>query len=108
MNFMKRLYDERLINKDFAVTSKEMQRDLIIRGIAGVYIGSMTDVQRLSDEAKKFNPKASFTLVNRIEGPSGYHVWSIPNYNGLYLFSKKAIRTEDELLAMLASSIDDG
>lgn len=102
MNFMKRLYDEQLMNTDFAVTSKEMQRDKIIRGAAGVYIGSMTDVQRLSDEAKKINPEARFTLVNRILGPDGYHVWSIPNYNGLYLFSKKAIRTEEELLEQLA------
>lgn len=102
MNFMKRLYEEGLINADFAVTSKEMQRDLIIRGKAGVYIGSMTDVQRLYDEAKKFNPDARFTLANRILGPEGYKVWSIPNYNGLYLFSKKAIKTEEELLEALA------
>lgn len=102
MNFMKKLYDEQLINADFAVTSKEMQRANIIRGAAGVYIGSMTDVQRLSDEAKQINPAARFTLVNRIQGPDGYRVWSIPNYNGLYLFSKKAIRTEEELLEQLA------
>lgn len=102
MNFMKRLYDEQLINADFAVTSKDVQRDKIIRGAAGVYIGSMTDVQRLSDEAERINPEARFTLVNRINGPDGYRVWSIPNYNGLYLFSKKAIRTEEELLAQLA------
>lgn len=102
MNFMKRLYDEKLLNNDFAVTSKEMQRDKVIRGAAGVFIGSMTDVQRLSDEAKQINPDARFTLVNRIQGPEGYRVWSIPNYNGLYLFSKKAIRTEEELLEQLA------
>ncbi|MHA6481978.1 extracellular solute-binding protein [Paenibacillus sp. strain BS8-2] len=102
MNYMKKLYDEGLINKDFAVTSKEMQRDFVIRGVAGAYIGSMLDVQRLSDEAKQFNPNARFTLVNRINGPEGYKVWSIPNYFGLYLFSKKAIRTEEELLTILA------
>ncbi|MEK3885490.1 extracellular solute-binding protein [Paenibacillus sp. PL2-23] len=101
MNFMKRLYNEGLMNQDFAVTSKQMQRDLLIRGRAGVYIGSMTDVQRLSDEAKKVNPEAEFTLVNRIEGPGGYKVWSIPNFNGLYLFSKKAIPTEEELRRIL-------
>ena len=56
MNFMKKLYDEKLINSDFAVTSKEVQRDKLIRGIAGVYIGSMQDVQRLSDEAQLVNP----------------------------------------------------
>ncbi|HZG86535.1 extracellular solute-binding protein [Paenibacillus sp.] len=101
MNFMRKLYKEGLINQDFAVTSKQRQRDMLIRGQAGVYIGSMTDVQRLSDEAKKVNPKAELTLSNRIEGPYGIRVWSIPNYNGLYLFSKKSIPTEDELRRIL-------
>lgn len=101
MNFMKRLYDEKIVNPDFAVTSKEVQRDMLIRGKAGVYIGSMTDVQRLSDEAAAIDPSARFTVVNRIEGPFGYRIWSIPNYNGLYLFSKKAIKTEEELKRIL-------
>jgi putative aldouronate transport system substrate-binding protein len=101
MNYMKKLYDEKLINSDFAVTSKEVQRDKLIRGIAGVYIGSMQDVQRLSDEARLINPQVKFTLVNHIEGPKGFRIWSIPNYSALYLFSKKAIRTEAELKQML-------
>lgn len=101
MNFMRKLYDEKIINQDFAVTSKELQRNLFIRGQAGVYIGSMLDVQRLSDAAKLINPNARFVLVNRIEGPQGYRIWSIPNFNGLYLFSKKAIKTEEELLQIL-------
>src|SRR5690606_24601250 len=90
MNFMKKLYDEKLINVDFPVTSKDVQRELLIRGHAGVYIGAMTDVQRLYEEAKQFNEQVEFTIVNRIEGPLGYRIWSIPNFNGLYLFSKKA------------------
>lgn len=102
MDFMRKLNTEGLMNAEFAVTSKELQRDQMIRGAAGVYIGSMTDIQRLSLEAKELNPEARFTIVNRILGPEGYRVWSIPNYNGLYLFSKQAIRTEEELLAMLA------
>lgn len=102
MNFMKKLYEEKLINADFPVTSKEMQRELLIRGTSGVYIGTMTDVQRLNEEAKQFNDTVEFSVVNRIEGPVGYHIWTIPNFNGLYLFSKKAIPTEDELLKVLA------
>lgn len=102
MNFFKKLYNEQLINRDFAVTSKEVQRNMIISGKAGVYIGSMTDIQRLYEEAKVLNPDASFTLSNRIKGPKGYQVWSIPNFNGLYLFSKKAIKTEEELKHILA------
>jgi putative aldouronate transport system substrate-binding protein len=102
MNFMKRLYDEKILNQDFVFTSKEVQRDQVIRGTAGVFIGSMTDVQRLSNEARVINPEARLGLINRIKGPSGYKVWSIPNYNGLYVFSKKAIKTEAELKTILA------
>lgn len=101
MNFMRKLYNEGIMNRDFALTSKEIQRDRFIRGEAGVLIGSMTDVQRLSIEARALNPDADFTLVNRIEGPDGYKVWSIPNYNGLFLFSKKTIPTEQELKQIL-------
>jgi putative aldouronate transport system substrate-binding protein len=101
MNFMRKLYEEKIMNQDFAVTSKEVQRDLFIRGKAGVYIGSMLDVQRLADAAQLINPQARFALINRIKGPQGYKIWSIPNYNGLYLFSKKAIKAEDELLEVL-------
>ncbi|MEK5026093.1 extracellular solute-binding protein [Paenibacillus sp. FSL M7-1046] len=101
MNFMRKLYNEKMINQDFALTSKEVQRDKFIRGTAGVFIGSMTDVQRLSSEAQAINPAAEFTLINRIKGPNGYKVWSIPNYNGLYLYSKKAIATEQELKQVL-------
>jgi len=101
MDFMKKLYEQKIINQDFAVTSKEVQRNLFIRGQAGVYIGSMLDVQRLGDAAVLLNPDARFTLVNRIEGPQGYKIWSIPNFNGLYLFSKKAIKTEEELMQVL-------
>ncbi|ACT00462.1 extracellular solute-binding protein [Paenibacillus sp. JDR-2] len=102
MDFMRKLYNEKLINQEFVVTSKDIQRDLLISGRAGVYIGSMTDVQRLSNEVRRVNPDARFTVVNRIEGPDGYKVWSIPNFNGLFLFSKSAIKTEDELKQVLA------
>ncbi|OKP96133.1 extracellular solute-binding protein [Paenibacillus sp. P46E] len=101
MNFMKQLYNGKMMNQDFALTSKEVQRDKFIRGSAGMFIGSMTDVQRLSIEAQAINPAAELTLINRIQGPDGYKVWSIPNYNGLYLFSKKAIATEKELKEVL-------
>ncbi|WP_019908617.1 extracellular solute-binding protein [Paenibacillus sp. HW567] len=101
MNFMRKLYKEKIINQDFALTSKEVQRDQFIRGTAGIFIGSMTDAKRLSIEAQAINPRAELTLINRIKGPQGYKVWSIPNYNGLYLFSKKAIATEQELKRVL-------
>lgn len=102
MNFMKRLVSESIMNKDFAVTSKQIQRYMLINGKAGGYIGSMADAPRLQNELRKFDPKAELTLVNRIRGPKGEGVWSNPGFSGLFLFSKKAIKNEEELRAILA------
>lgn len=102
MDFMKRLFDERIINQEFAVTSKNVQRDQFISGRAGVYIGSLEDAKRMEEEARQINPEVRYTLVNDIMGPKGLRVWSISNYSGLFLFSKKAIPTEEKLHEVLS------
>ncbi|MFS0724895.1 extracellular solute-binding protein [Paenibacillus sp. 1P07SE] len=102
MNFMRRLYDEGLMNRDFSVTSKQNQRNMLVSGRAGVYVGSMADAQRLADSTQEINPDAEFTLVNRVRGPAGYRVWAMPGYGGMFLFSKSAVQTKEELLEILA------
>lgn len=101
MDFMKKLFDEGIINQEFAVTSKNVQREQFIRGRAGVYIGSLEDAKRMEEEARQINPEVRYTLVNNIMGPEGLRVWSISNYSGLFLFSKKAIPTEEKLHEVL-------
>ncbi|WP_438446109.1 extracellular solute-binding protein [Gorillibacterium sp. sgz5001074] len=102
MNYMKKLYNENIINKDFPVTSKSVQRYMMLTGKAGIYIGSLADAPRMQEEMKQVNSDAEVIVLNRIQGPKGYGVWSIPGYNGLFLFSKKAIPTEDALKQTLA------
>lgn len=102
MDFVKKLYEEGLVNKDFPVTSKSVQRYMIISGKAGVYIGSMSDAPRLLEETRQVNPNAQFTVINRIAGPQGERVWSNPGNTGMFLFSKKSIKTEDQLKQALA------
>ncbi|WJH32462.1 extracellular solute-binding protein [Paenibacillus sp. CC-CFT747] len=102
MDYMKKLYDEGLINRDFAVTSKQIQRYRFLTGQAGVMVGAMDDAPRLQDELKRIQPNAELALVNRIEGPQGFGIWSIPDYSGIFLFSKRAIPTESELKRILA------
>lgn len=102
MNYMKRLLAEGLMNADFAVTSKQVQRYMLVTGKAGAYIGNLEDGPRLQEELQRLDPKAELTLINRIGGPLGERVWSIPGYSGLFLFSKKSIRSEEELRRILA------
>lgn len=101
MDLMGKLYKEGVLNRDFAITSKRQQRYMLTSGMAGGYIGSMADAPRLREELRQNDPKAELTVINRIAGPQGVRVWSIPSYNGVFLFSKKMIQTEEELRDIL-------
>ncbi|HZG86247.1 extracellular solute-binding protein [Paenibacillus sp.] len=101
MKFMRSLRERGAVNPDFAVTSKIAQRKLFIEGVAGAYIGSLGDAGELAREALKHDPEAKFGLLNRIEGPRGLGVWSIPGYGAAILFPKSAIPTESDLERVL-------
>jgi len=103
MKFFRKLHQEGLINQDFPVTSKNDQQNLLIRGVAGAYIGSMPDVQSLHEKIVAVNPQAQLDVHNRIAGPDGkYRVWAIPGYGNLVLFPKTAVKTEEQLKGVLA------
>lgn len=102
MDYMKKLYDQNIINKDFPVTSKSVQRYSLITGKAGVYIGSLADAPRLLEELRQVNPSAEFTMVNRIEGPKGYGIWSSYGNAGMFLFSKRTLKDEEQLKEAIA------
>lgn len=102
MNYMKKLYQEQLVNTDFPVTSKSVQRFRMITGKAGVYIGSLADAPRLLEETRQVNPGADFAVINRIQGPKGDGIWSVSGNGGMFFFSKKNIKTEQQLRDTLA------
>lgn len=103
MNFMKDLRDNKFMNQDFPVTSKEDQQALLKNGTAGIYIGAMVDILQMYNDAIELNPDLEFDVHNFVAGPSGeFTVWSNPGYNNEILFPKSAIKTEEELKDILA------
>ncbi len=103
MKYVKRLYDEKLMNDDFAVTSKQQQWDFFTTGQSGVYIGNMDDSANLNNALLKIEPNAKIDLINRINGPDGKpHVWSQAGHNGVYVIPKSEVKTEEELRRILA------
>ncbi|QYR23979.1 extracellular solute-binding protein [Paenibacillus sp. sptzw28] len=102
MKFIQKLHKEGLINKDFPVTSKTDQRNLFISGKAGLYIGSLPDVVGLLEKAVEINPNAKMDVQNRIEGPKGVGIWSIPGYAAVVLFPKSSVKSEEQLKDVLA------
>ncbi|MFD0681815.1 MULTISPECIES: extracellular solute-binding protein [unclassified Paenibacillus] len=101
MRFMKKLYDEKLINPDFTVTSKVQQEDRFINGEAGMMISNVLGAT-IRDRIKKSNPAAVIEIQNRISGPKGDRIWGSTGIGGLFLFPKTSVKTEAELRAVLS------
>jgi ABC-type sugar transport system, periplasmic component len=103
MDYMKKIRDNKLMNVDFAATSKTDQVNLFTSGKAGVYIGSMQDVNSLHKDLIKNVPTAVIDVINVVSGPSGNQsTWAIPGYNNVVLFPKTATKSEEDLLKILA------
>jgi putative aldouronate transport system substrate-binding protein len=103
MDYMKKIRDNGYMNVDFAATSKTDQVSLFTSGKAGVYIGSMQDVNSLYNDLVKNVPTAEVDTHSQIAGPDGnYATWAIPGYNNLILFPKSAIKDEARLKEILA------
>ncbi|MFC4598324.1 extracellular solute-binding protein [Cohnella hongkongensis] len=103
MDFMKKLRDGGYMNQDFAATSKTDQTNLFTSGKAGIYIGSMQDVNALEKDLVKNVPDAVVDTHALVKGPSGQATtWSIPGYNNVVLFPKSAVKDEAELKKILA------
>ena len=52
MDFFRKIRDSGYMNHDFAATSKTEQTNLLISGTAGVYVGSMQDVNSLQSRCE--------------------------------------------------------
>lgn len=103
MDAMKQIRDAGAMNKDFAATSKTDQISLFTSGKAGLYIGSMSDVDSLNKDLIKNVPTAVVDTLALIKGPNGEQAtWAIPGYNNVVLFPKSAIKDEEELKKVLA------
>jgi putative aldouronate transport system substrate-binding protein len=102
MKFMKKLYNEGLINQDFPVTSKTEQQNLMYSGRSGMYIGTMGDVKNMHDKTKVNVPDAVFEVTNEITDKDGKKVtWGLSGYGTVVLFPKSSVKNEKELKAIL-------
>lgn len=103
MDFFKKVRDAKAMNVDFAATSKTDQINMFTSGKAGVYIGSMQDVNSLVKDLVKNVPTAVVDAHSMVAGPNGqFATWSIPGYNNVVLFPKSAVKDEAELKKILA------
>ncbi|BFT70621.1 extracellular solute-binding protein [Paenibacillus sp. P36] len=100
LKLYKQLYDENIINRDFAVMKSPSE--LLNKGKAGIYMGPLDDVEsRFSDLYKGF-PNAQLDVISSVEGPSGMRVNTRGIFPPQFTFPKINIKTEAELKDVLA------
>ncbi|NOU75293.1 extracellular solute-binding protein [Paenibacillus sp. LMG 31458] len=101
LKFFKKLYDEKLINQDFAVYDSAKWNDPIINGQAGVAVDVTERSYQIEEKMKQVNPKGSIDLIGAVSGPTGLHNQPTAGHNGMFLISKSSVKTEADLKKVL-------
>ncbi|QYR23544.1 extracellular solute-binding protein [Paenibacillus sp. sptzw28] len=109
LKFMKKLYDEKLINADFAVMDSAKWTDPIVNGQSGAIVDVLDNAARINDKIQAAlkqtgndEPNKMYTdVVNSLEGPKGLRARPTSGYAGMLAISKTSVKTEDELRRIL-------
>ncbi|MGG1514408.1 extracellular solute-binding protein [Paenibacillus oryzisoli] len=99
MKFYKKLYDEKLMNLDFAVVKDG--RQVMNKGTAGAWVANLNDANGIEEQAKKVDPKAKVTLIGALQGPKGLRSVAGSGSYGIFMIPKTTVKTETELKAIL-------
>lgn len=101
--FFKKMYDEGLINSDFAVYDPGKWNDLLIGGKGGVAIDVTDRCNKINDEFQRSVPGAYMEIMSAPPaGPKGRKSLATAGFAGVFLFSKTAIKDEATLRQVLA------
>ncbi|WP_240415117.1 extracellular solute-binding protein [Paenibacillus periandrae] len=101
LQFVKKLYDEKLINRDFAVMEKSAWESAFAEGKAGM-LSNITDTAfKLEEQMKKSNPQVELGMFNRLPDLKGGPTKAENGSNGIFSFPKSSVKSEAELKRIL-------
>ena len=117
LNFIKKLYDEGLMNQDFATVMPSQFYELLDKEKAGFFFQTLTDAHERLDNVVKvvqerdpvlsaMNPVDAkveiFDTIYQIEAPDGtIRACTQDGFNGLWAFPKTSNKTEEDLMKVL-------
>lgn len=105
MDYMKTLYDNGYMNKDFAVTAKKDQQEAFAQGKAGIYVGALFDSKNLKNLAKGVQDELEIVMIHDMTStgnPEDRAIWALNNgIGGLLAFPKSEVKDETELRRVL-------
>jgi putative aldouronate transport system substrate-binding protein len=100
LQFYRKLYEEKLMNQDFAVIRDG--RQMMSRGKAGVWIANLNDGNGIEENLRKIDPNAKITMLPFLIGPTGEKRTAAgTGFHGLFMIPKKKVKTEEELRQVL-------
>lgn len=115
--FMKRLYDEGLMNSDFATVQASQFYELLDKEKTGLYFQTLTDAHERLDtvvsQVQSRNPELAemeaadakmeiFDTIYQIQTDDGeLRACTQSGFNGVFAFSKTSNQTEEDLLTVL-------
>ncbi|WP_270166741.1 extracellular solute-binding protein [Paenibacillus sp. SYP-B4298] len=101
LKFEKKLYEEKLMNRDFAVIDRPEWTGAIEQGKAGVRIDVTGSAPGLEEGVQANNPDGKINFFSILEGDHGKRVFMEGGHNGFYLIPKSSVKTEEHLLRVL-------
>jgi putative aldouronate transport system substrate-binding protein len=103
--FFKKIYDEGLVNEDFAVMDPAKWHDEFVNGTAGTVIDVADAANRNFNNMQTGDPSLESGIVDllgAVEGPNGLFNLPTSGYNLMLAISKTAVKTEEDLHKVLA------
>lgn len=100
LKLFKRLYEEKLINQDFAVFDATEAEKLFDSGRAGIKIAVAQTAKSQQDRLSKADPKGVVD-VEPLTGPKGIRVAGQTGNSGIYVIPKSTVKTDAEVRKLL-------
>lgn len=103
LTWFRQAYSEGLFNQDFPICKDEMQN--FTSGAAGMlFLGNLEDAATRVTDLTAVYPNATTDIFQllKAEPDAPYHITGYQGYTGGLAFSKTAVKTEEELLKLLA------
>ncbi|MDB5083608.1 MAG: extracellular solute-binding protein family 1 [Bacilli bacterium] len=98
VKFFRKLYQQQLINQDFAVMDPTKWNDPVTNNQAGVIV----DVADRANGWVKANPNMQVAILGSVTGPKGLRTPATSGYAGFYVIPKQSVKTEADLKKVLA------
>lgn len=102
LKFTKQLVEEGLVNSDLVAPDRTTREADFENGISGFWAASTNNVVSIASRLQANHPEAEVGLYNALVGETGEkRLPSMFGSNGILMFPKATVKTEEDLLAIL-------